>query len=195
MNESLSSPKDLELDLSFHGVSDHLLKDLSDQSIRKELTEIAFWQKDLSNWIQYVRSNQTLLCPEIVRSVQVLTMGLQFTDDSTITTLNSTWRKKYETTDVLTFSVLDENMINPNNQSLELGDIIVSVVTAEKQAKEHNHTFLRELRWLVSHGLLHLLGWDHSTAKELKEMLSCQEQLLDIKGTLLSNGDQNLIER
>ena len=57
--------------------------------------------------------------------------------------------------------------------------------TAQKQAKIHNHCLTEELRWLVSHGFLHLLGWDHPTAKRLDQMLSFQEQLLTMQDPLI----------
>ena len=68
---------------------------------------------------------------------------------------------------------------------LELGGIIVSVPTARKQASDHGHDLLWELRWLVSHGFLHLLGWDHPNEALLSAMLSCQEQLLGKSGKVL----------
>ena len=73
--------------------------------------------------------------------------------------------------------------------SVELGDIIVSVPTAERQALEQNHSLERELCWLVSHGLLHLLGWDHPDDASLMTMLQCQEQLLAMAGMVLSHGE------
>ena len=99
--------------------------------------------------------------------------------------MNSTWRKQYEKTDVLSFPVLDDSIVFPQGKSLELGDIIVSVPTAKLQAKDHKHSLGHELRWLVSHGLLHLLGWDHPDEKKLNQMLSCQEQLLSIDVNVL----------
>ena len=69
-------------------------------------------------------------------------------------------------------------------QALEIGDIVVSVMTADCQAKEQNHSLSNELLWLVSHGLMHLLGWDHPNSDRLKEMLNYQEQLLCINGNL-----------
>ena len=148
------------------------------------LSEAKFWEKDLKEWIQYIRNDELLFCPELVRSAQVVTMGLQFTDDSTIASLNSSWRCKPETTDVLSFAVFDEDIYMSGCQFIELGDIVVSVTRAEQQAQQQNHSLLHELRWLVSHGLLHLLGWDHPTAEKLNEMIGCQEQLLGVEGNL-----------
>ena len=184
MNQCSISSEQFELDLAFNGASENLLDKLVDSSSRIVLTEAESWENDLRMWIQFIRGDQSLLCPEKVRSTPSVTMGLQFTNDSTITALNSTWRRKLETTDVLSFPVFDETMCIPDSQFVELGDIFISVNKAEQQAKEHNHPLVYELRWLVSHGLLHLLGWDHPTSEKLNEMLRCQEQLLSIDGNL-----------
>lgn len=61
---------------------------------------------------------------------------------------------------------------------LELGDIVISVETAARQASDHGHDLARELLFLASHGLLHLLGWDHPDEDSLALMLARQEALL-----------------
>ena len=60
--------------------------------------------------------------------------------------------------------------------SIELGDIVISLETAGRQAQEQGHSLQQELRWLVSHGLLHLLGWDHTDDDSLAAMLALQER-------------------
>ncbi len=59
-----------------------------------------------------------------------------------------------------------------------LGDIVISVPTARLQAKAHGHRLSDELAWLATHGLLHLLGWDHPDKFSLRRMLHQQRQLL-----------------
>ena len=167
-----------------------MLEEVSDEQTKNFLTKAEFWEKDLKEWIQYIRNDDLLLCPQLVRFTPLVTMGLQFTDDSTIAALNSVWRSKEETTDVLSFAVYDEKISLPGSQFVELGDIVVSVNRAEQQAKQHDHSLLHELRWLVSHGLLHLLGWDHPSSEKLNEMLSCQEQLLCFDGNLKNTGNK-----
>ncbi len=66
---------------------------------------------------------------------------------------------------------------------------MLSVETAEHQAEEQGHSLERELRWLVSHGLLHLLGWDHPDDQSLAAMLALQEHLLDIGGSVQPRGE------
>ncbi|MFM7646562.1 MAG: rRNA maturation RNase YbeY, partial [Cyanobium sp.] len=62
-------------------------------------------------------------------------------------------------------------------QPLELGDIVISIETAARQAADHGHNLEQELLFLASHGLLHLLGWDHPDDTSLEAMLARQERL------------------
>ena len=66
----------------------------------------------------------------------------------------------------------------PDSEPLVLGDILISLETAARQAQEHGHSLEREVLFLASHGLLHLLGWDHPDEASLAAMLGRQEQLL-----------------
>jgi probable rRNA maturation factor len=65
---------------------------------------------------------------------------------------------------------------------LYLGDIVISIDTAQQQAQKQGHTLLTELAWLASHGLLHLLGWDHPDEESLERMLKQQVKLLKSVG-------------
>jgi probable rRNA maturation factor len=69
------------------------------------------------------------------------------------------------------------------NEPLYLGDIIISVETAQKQAQ--GHSLAQELAWLAAHALLHFLGWDHPTEAELLTMLQKQSELLQQVGVTL----------
>jgi probable rRNA maturation factor len=70
--------------------------------------------------------------------------------------------------------------------ALELGDIVISLDTAARQAPEHGHSLEQELLFLASHGLLHLVGWDHPDDASLAAMLARQEQLLAAPGPSLA---------
>ena len=136
------------------------------------------WLQQLEQWLIGICGDSSLDCPSRVRSAEELSLGLRFTDDATIADLNSTWRQKTGPTDVLSFTALDDAGDWMECPSIELGDIVVSLETARRQAQEQGHSLQRELRWLVSHGLLHLLGWDHPDDASLAEMLALQERLL-----------------
>lgn len=105
---------------------------------------------------------------------------LRFTDDPEIRSLNATYRQQDRPTDVLAFACLDlaAPLVLGTEEPLELGDIVISVETAARQAAIHQHSLKQELVWLASHGLLHLLGWDHPDQDHLERMLAQQDQLI-----------------
>jgi len=122
-------------------------------------------------------------------------VSLRLTDDSEIQSLNSTYRAQDKPTDVLAFAALEVNVPKLTELSCDpiyLGDIIISVDTAKKQALEQSHSLQIELAWLASHGLLHLLGWDHPNLESLEAMLAKQASLLKSVGiarSALENGN------
>ncbi len=110
-------------------------------------------------------------------------LTLRLTDDREIQQLNAQYRFKDQPTDVLAFAALENNF--PTFESadpLYLGDIIISLETAQRQASSHGHSLKEEVAWLTSHGLLHLLGWDHLDQESLEKMLLRQESLLKLLG-------------
>ncbi len=170
---------DLELDLAFTGFIPDILKNHFNKETNNLLTNCEFWSNNFTRWMSFVRNDQEMQCPEICRKNSAFSLGLNFTDDACVAKLNDKWRQKKGSTDVLSFPSLDNNTFVPSLHCLELGDIIVSVETALKQAKENHHSLADELKWLVSHGFLHLLGWDHPTSTSLDRMLCDQEKLLN----------------
>jgi probable rRNA maturation factor len=145
----------------------------------------ATWEPALLQWIEHVRTNPNLCCPSVVRQAAEVSLGLRFTDDAGIAELNSQWRQRSGPTDVLSFAALDNTPNWLEGAAVELGDIIVSLDTAHRQAADHDHSLRYELHWLISHGLLHLLGWDHPDEQSLSAMLALQGRLLNITGNVL----------
>ena len=143
-----------------------------------ELLSAPIWAQQLTRWLSNLCVDPGLPVPSLVRCAEELSLSLRFTDDTNIAALNSTWRQKTGPTDVLSFAALDDAGDWMEGPSIELGDIVVSLETARRQAQEQGHSLQQELRWLVSHGLLHLLGWDHPDEKSLATMLALQERLL-----------------
>jgi len=143
-----------------------------------DLLDETAWLQQLKYWLNCICRDESLDCPSLVRGAEELSLGLRFTDDASIAELNSAWRQKTGPTDVLSFAALDDPGDWMEGPSIELGDIVVSLETARRQAQEQGHSLERELRWLVSHGLLHLLGWDHPDDASLEAMLQRQQQLL-----------------
>tara|TARA_Y100001968_G_scaffold11290_1_gene9437 strand:+ start:40 stop:594 length:555 start_codon:yes stop_codon:yes gene_type:complete len=174
----------LNIDLSFIAFPFQDLDICLDSESIDLMKSSRFWNKEITSWIRFIQSNEKLNCPEVVRSSSKLSLGLELTNDKKISDLNHTWLGQPKSTDVLSFPILDETSFVFRSESIELGDIIISVPTAIRQAKENNVDLFRELRWLATHGLLHLLGWDHSDEDSLTQMLKTQEQLLDLRGIL-----------
>ena len=162
---------ELDLALDREGVALH-------PSESSDLLDETVWLQQLDHWLSSLCGNSSLDCPSLVRSAEELSLGLRFTDDASIAELNSAWRQKTGPTDVLSFAALDDAGDWMEGPSIELGDIVVSLETARRQAEEQGHSLQRELRWLVSHGLLHLLGWDHPDDASLAAMLALQERLI-----------------
>jgi probable rRNA maturation factor len=100
--------------------------------------------------------------------VQSQDVTIMLVDDAAIKKLNRQYRKKNKPTDVLSFSMKEGEFTQ--FAPTMLGDIVISVQTAEKQAKEKKHTLQKEVTFLAAHGLLHLLGYDHETDKEEEAM-------------------------
>jgi probable rRNA maturation factor len=88
-------------------------------------------------------------------------VSIAFVDDEAMTSLNRKFRKKNKTTDVLTFSGEDRF----------LGDIVISLDQARRQAADEKHSVATEVRYLILHGILHALGYDHETDRgEMNEV-------------------------
>ena len=117
-------------------------------------------------------------------------VSLRLTTDTEIQTLNSQYREQDKPTDVLAFASLEANLPQSEemliSMPLYLGDIIVSVDTAQRQAQQQEHSLSTELAWLTAHGLLHLLGWDHPDEQSLMEMLHQQVILLEKIGMIIN---------
>lgn len=99
-------------------------------------------------------------------------------DEEEIHTLNKTYRGVDRVTDVITFALEDgDDFQNPEFRTL--GDVYICVPVAYQQAETYGHSRIREICFLATHGILHLLGYDHMTEEEEKEMFTLQEELLE----------------
>ncbi len=111
-------------------------------------------------------------------------VGLRLTDDAEIQQLNTDYRQQNKPTDVLSFAALETTLPGSDSLYLEqpiyLGDIIVSVETAGRQAAKAQRPLAQEVAWLTAHGLLHLLGWDHPDEASLIQMIDRQDHLLSL---------------
>lgn len=102
-------------------------------------------------------------------------IALTFVDNERIREINREFRNLDKPTDVLSFPLEEEDA---------LGDIIISIPRAKEQAADYGHSFEREMGFLAVHGFLHLLGYDHHTDEEEKQMFGKQEQILQAYGLI-----------
>lgn len=120
--------------------------------------------------------------------VEGVTVGVSFVSKAKIKKLNLARRGVNKVTDVLSFPMfetkktatlqnfLDE--IDPLTKELEIGDIVICLQVAKKQAKAYGHSLKREINFLALHGFLHLLGYDHLNAKQEKQMFGLAKKIL-----------------
>jgi probable rRNA maturation factor len=191
----------IDLDLAFQTV-DHLppslLADaagLADaQALVDPLAGTGAWADLLGHWLDQLQAE---LPPPLQAGAYCL--GLSLVSDAEIAELNQDWRQKHGPTDVLAFAAQEtiegddggtafapmplppdfsDDDSDLGVEALELGDIVISLETAARQAPDHGHSLAQELQFLASHGLLHLLGWDHPDDASLQAMLARQDQLL-----------------
>ena len=104
--------------------------------------------------------------------------GVIFVDNNKIKELNRIYRNIDRETDVITFRLADYEEVIFNNVNI-LGDIYISLDKALSQSIEYDHSYLRELSFLLIHGFLHLLGYDHMNEEDEKVMFKLQEEILD----------------
>lgn len=109
-------------------------------------------------------------------------LSLSVVTDRTIRRLNRTWRDKDKATDVLSFPGGDKVPGAPGPTLI--GDVVISLDTAVRQAKAYARPLEEELRRYLAHGLLHLLGHDHEVPKDAAKMASLEERLLGGEGML-----------
>lgn len=109
-------------------------------------------------------------------------ISLLLTDNDDIKELNHKYRAIDKATDVLSFPLVEDWTAfmtqAENDETVLLGDIIISGEKAIEQAKEYRHSWERELAFLFVHGLLHLLGYDHLEKKDEEIMCKMQEEIL-----------------
>ena len=106
-------------------------------------------------------------------------VALVLVGENRIKSLNKKYRGKNKVTDVLAFGYNDA-IEKPRKSVLELGDIVICLPRAKKQAKKQEHSLKKELVILIIHGVLHLLGYEHETSSvETEKMEKKEKEVLD----------------
>lgn len=128
---------------------------------------------------------------EVTQKCQI---SLLFVDNEEIREINKETRNIDKATDVLSFPMLDYpkgkvfkdvykdkvfDVMYLDGDELVLGDMVLSLERAEEQSREYNHSFKREVCYLIVHSILHLLGYDHMEDEEKKIMRAREEEILN----------------
>lgn len=100
-------------------------------------------------------------------------------DDQKIHDINKEYRKIDRSTDVISFALEDSEQYYVTGMPRSLGDIFISVDHAKMQAEEYGHSLKREMCFLFTHGLLHLLGYDHVEKEDEEKMIMTQKSILE----------------
>lgn len=161
------------------------------------------FQQQLSSLALETVVNQTLHQAGITQPV---TLTLLITNDETIQALNKQYRQQDKPTDVLSFPLLDRPLVNapadqlwippeetggaaskhifitPSELTINLGDIVISWPTVAQQAAETGHSPTYELLYLLSHGVLHLVGYDDQTEAGYQAMIQIQQAVMEATG-------------
>ena len=118
------------------------------------------------------------IAQKILKELQLdnVELSITLTDNETIRQINRQWRKKDKPTDVLSFPI-DEKP--PGYRYKILGDVVISLPFAKKQAEEIGISYEEEIIRLLTHGILHLLGYDHEGCPaEAKRMFELQDRIV-----------------
>lgn len=140
-----------------------ITENLDYTNLINEVIEKAFCEEGLEEKNIYI--NIILTTPQIIRKT------------------NKEFRNVDKETDVLSFPMFEKdeiaNLKNKENDILEvLGDIMISIERVKQQALEYNHSFERELAYMLVHGFYHLMGYDHMVEEEKKQMREKEENVL-----------------
>jgi len=140
-------------------------------------TENSSWDNFCTDFENISNITSTKLCLKKESELSVILV-----DDKTIQDINRGYRNINAVTDVITFAMHDElTEIETQFEEIELslGDIFISVDAVDRQAKEYGHSLRREICFLFTHGLLHLLGYDHMNESDEKVMFTLQDEILE----------------
>ena len=126
-------------------------------------------EKILNDYIKYVVKKLEL---------EKCEFNIILVDNKRIHEINKEYRNVDRETDVISFAMEDEMDIEYTDFRL-LGDIYISIDKCYSQAEEYGHSRVREICFLATHGILHLLGYDHMEPDDEAEMFGLQNELLD----------------
>lgn len=139
-------------------------------------------QSSQKKWSRYKKDFVMIAtrAQEVLKLEEEYSMSVIFVDPEEIHQINKAYREIDRPTDVISFALRDEvddyEMMEDDH---ELGDIFINVQAIVDQASEYGHSMRREVCFLFTHGLLHLLGYDHMCEEDEKKMFALQDVILD----------------
>ena len=118
---------------------------------------------------------------------QTASISVSFVDKAEIKKLNKEYRGVDKITDVLSFPLYESGCIpEPDEleegEELALGDVVICEEVCEAQAKEYGHSIEREIIYLFTHSVFHLLGYDHETEEDKADMRAREEEVMSLLG-------------
>ena len=131
----------------------------------KDILELDFLYK----YIKYVVDKE---------KIKDAIFNIIFVSNDKIQELNKAYRNVDRVTDVISFALEDGEDVSKNPVRV-LGDIYIAIDVAYKQASEYGHSRIREVCFLATHGILHLLGYDHMNEDDEKIMFDKQREILE----------------
>lgn len=155
-----------------------LVIDLTDDLTEEKYAEFLdkLYEEDyLENYVKKI------LEIEEIESDRPLYMSILLTDNKKIQVVNRDFRGKDLPTDVISFAYHESEDFDIGPYDT-LGDIVISLERVEEQATEYNHSFEREFYYVLTHGVLHILGYDHIEEQDKKLMREREEKILSSFG-------------
>lgn len=146
-----------------------------------EIDETSIYN-DVVKMSDFIFSDKTLIKKSCIKGYkpETVSFDIVFVNNDEIQRINREYRDKDKPTDVITFAIFADSEENERyilDGELNLGEIIVSLDKIETQASENNTDFRDELYYIISHGILHLLGFDHQTETDYNFMVENQNNI------------------
>lgn len=139
------------------------------------------FDNEIDNFENNYEQDFTAIIEQALKTLEIeddVEVSCVLVDDERIHEINREYRHIDRSTDVISFAMEDNDQFYVEGMPRTLGDIFVSVDHAKKQAEEYGHSLRREMCFLFTHGILHLLGYDHMTDEQEKEMFDLQDEIL-----------------
>ena len=139
-------------------------------------------QTDQTNWNVYENRFQEIFnkTRNVLKIDKDYEISIILVDAEEIHQINRDYRNIDRPTDVISFALKDsDETFFIDEVDLELGDIFINVEAVVNQAKEYGHSECREISFLCTHGILHLLGYDHMNEEDEKIMFGKQKEILE----------------